>query len=175
MLYSYGDDWARVFQVFPENLLQIPLTPQPLTAQPTRSRGERDEDELTPTELRQRCRANLPSTVEDQSAGLSGRYDEDDVFRDAVTNYHRGMIRGYLFLADEETMRTSLVMLVFFDNFGRAVRQKRVTDGDCHISGAWFSQSIWNYDQFLEADPGPAYQVGGICGPPFADDDVPMI
>jgi hypothetical protein len=89
--------------------------------------------------------------------------------------YHRDMIRGYLFLADDETMRIGLVVLVGFHDFGRAVRQKRVTDGDCDISGAWFSQSIWDYDQFLEADPGPADQVGGIYGPPFADSDVPMM
>jgi hypothetical protein len=117
----------------------------------------------------------LPATAQEQAAGLSGANYEGDVFRDVVSEYHKAVIKGYLFLVDEETIRTGLVMIVLFDDCGRVVRQRRIPPSECNwISGSWFLRSFFDLDHFLEADPGPAYQVGGICGPPFAHDDVAM-
>jgi hypothetical protein len=143
--YAYGDDWARVFRVFPENLFQVPVTPRPQSWHPNCAPQEDDEDDLSIQQHRQRCRASLPSTAQEQAAGLNGANDEDDVFRDVVSEYHKAVIKSYLFLVDEESLRKSLFMLVLSNDFGRVVRRRRIPPSECNwISGSWFLRSFFD-------------------------------
>ena len=153
VLYPFGDGkWDQVFQ----------RVPALLSGQPDRGairRAKRD--------------------------ALRDAEDETDVYGDGAASseeasgpdwsYVQALSKvGFLFIADTEAMRSGHVLLVWYDDCGRLVKQVRlepeklgeVLEGD-RIGILYDVESgIW-----AGAEAGPAYVRGGPCGPPPANTD----
>ena len=151
-LYNFGADWALVF-----NRLPFLLT------------GEPDE--------------GLIRTA--QAEAVKDFHEDMDVFKEnkreqevpSHPNFSFAQVLssiGFLFIADEKALRSGLLLLVWYDECGRATRQTRVEPEKVpevcngHLDG-------WLYDIDSElwgrAEVGEAYEEGGICGPPYPVDD----
>lgn len=147
-LYDYGDDWRRIFEVVPERLFGEMLDDADM----------RDTPEKHETPIREAQRNLHIDEVADT-----------DAFKQATARLHYDAICNYLFVADKVALDTGTVLIVFFDDCGRTVRQSRVQPEDCEqIAGAWFDCCIDEMEWFAEADMGPDYLPGGPCGPPYA-------
>lgn len=150
-LYDYGDDWHRVFEVSPERL-GFAETPDDLEGMTTPEQHE--------TSLLEAQRAfNI----------AIDSFTDKEALKFATAQLHSQAVSNYLFVADKVALDTGKVLLVFYDDCGRTVRQARVRPeyGE-QIAGAWVEMFIWEIDEFLEADIGPDYLAGGACGPPYA-------
>jgi hypothetical protein len=92
-----------------------------------------------------------------------------DSLRQATVRLHYRAVYRYLFVADKVALDTGRVLLVFYDDCGRTVRQSRIQPQHCEeIAGAWFDGFIDEMDEFREAEIGPDYLPEGSCGPPYA-------
>ena len=147
-LYDYGVDWHRIFEIVPERLFEEVLDDADMQTPP-------GEHEAPLREAQRNLRV-------DEGADM-------DAFRQVTTRLHFHAVHKYLFVADKVAFETGKVLVVFFDGCGRMVRQSRVLPEHCEeIAGAWFDCCIDEMDLFTEADIGPDYLPGGVCGPPYA-------
>jgi hypothetical protein len=146
-LYDYGDDWRRIFEVVPERLF---------------------EESLDDADMRTTPEDHEAQIREAQGNLDSGEVDDLDAFKEATTRYHSEAVSRYLFIEDKVALDTGKVLIVFFDDCGRTVRQSRMKPehGEM-IAGAWADSCIDEMDEFAEADIGPDYLPGGSCGPPY--------
>ncbi|KAM0717801.1 hypothetical protein Q7P37_006133 [Cladosporium fusiforme] len=143
-LYNYGDDWRRIFEVIPERLFEETL--DDANAMPT------------PEEHEARIREARRNLDIDEVADI-------DAFKQATARLHSEAVCKYLFVSDKVALDTGKVLIVFYDDCGRTVRQSRVQPEDCEqIAGAWFDISIDEMDEFVEGDIGPEYLPRGSCG-----------
>jgi hypothetical protein len=145
-LYNYGNDWHRIFEVIPERLLE----------------EVRDDANMrvTPEENASWIREAKRNLNIDEMADI-------DTFKQATAEYHARVVCKYLFIADKISLETGKVLVVFFDDCGRTVRQSRLKPEHCEqTAGAWFDGFIDEMDEFAEAAIGPDYLPGGSCGPP---------
>jgi hypothetical protein len=143
-LYDYGDDWDRIFEVVPERLLEELLDDKRL----------RDAPEIRKAPVRE----------EQHKLDIEGVAD----LKQATVRLHYHAVRKYLFVADKTALDTGKVLVVFFDDCGRMVRQSRMEPefGE-GLAGAWANCSIDEMNEFSEAEIGPDYLPGGPCGPPY--------
>jgi hypothetical protein len=150
-LYDYGDDWQQIFEVMPERLFEETLEDVYLRDSP----AEREARLLEPQASQRKL------DIDDVT--------DMDALRQATVPFHFLVAYRYLFVADKVALDTGEVLLVFFDDSGRTVRQSRIQPQHCEeIAGAWFDCFIDEMDEFREADIGPEYLPGGSCGPPYA-------
>lgn len=146
-LYNYGDDWRRIFEVIPERLFGETL--QDIDRRPT------------PEEHEAPIRDAQSHLDIDQVADI-------DALKQATVRFHAEAVNSYLFVADKIALDTGKVLIVFFDDSGRTVRQSRVLPEHCDgIAGAWFDLLVEEMSEFTEGDIGPDYLPGGPCGPPY--------
>lgn len=150
-LYNYSDDWHRVFEVIPERL-GLGDTLDDLDGMPTPEEHE----------------ARLLEAQRNFNLAINSVTDRE-ALKFATARLHSEAVSNYLFVADKEALNTGKVLLVFYDDCGRTVRQARVRPeyGE-QIAGAWVEMFIWEIDEFLEAEIGHDYLPGGSCGPPYA-------
>lgn len=148
VLYDYGDNWRRIFEVAPERLFEEMI--------------DEANGMPTPEENQTRIRELQRNVVIDEAANI-------DAFRQATTKLHFWATCKYLFVADKVALDTGEVLIVFYDDCGRTVRQSRVQPvfGEA-IAGAWADSIIEETTEFEEGDVGPDYLPGGSCGPPYA-------
>lgn len=147
-LYDYGDDWRRIFEVVPERLF-----------------GELLDD----ADMRDTPEKHEAPIREAQRDLDMGEVADTDAFKQATARLHCEAVCNYLFVADKVALETGKVLIVFFDECGRTVRQSRMQPEHCEmIAGAWFDCCIDEMDEFLEGDIGADYLPGGSCGPPYA-------
>lgn len=171
-LYNYGDDWHRIFDVMPERLFYITAnTSSDNTLSEFNQRNERLRslqqdyesgrfDEFQMEEASQRQFAWQDSPRSDSEIAAS-------VFRVKTEAIHSCAIENYLFVADETALQTGEVLIVFFDDRGRVVRQARILPEVCDgTAGAWADSRIQDHEEFSEGEVGLDYREGGICGPP---------
>jgi hypothetical protein len=153
-LYDYGDDWRRIFEVVPERLFEETLEGVDMRDAPHEARFlEAHEARF----LEAQRKLEL-----DEAAGM-------DAWRQATAKSHDLAVCNYLFVADKEALESGEVLVVFFDDRGRTVRQSRVQPEYCEeIAGAWFDCFIDEMEVFTEADIGPDYLPEGSCRPPYA-------
>jgi hypothetical protein len=146
-LYDYGDDWHRIFEVVPERLLEELLDDERL----------RDAPELREAPVRE----------EQHKLNIEGVADIE-AQKEATARLHYHAVRKYLFVADKTALDTGKVLVVFFDDCGRTVRQSRIEPefGE-GLAGAWANWSIGEMYEFSEAEIGPDYLPGGPCGLPY--------
>jgi hypothetical protein len=174
-LYSYGDDWAKIFSVLPEIILQIKdFSESDYWKDSSDSVRRYLDDEKYFIEQLKECIASQPSTRDEMSAAFHEQ--NEDAFQDegeesfgwALRSLHLASTHSWCVVADEEAIQTGLVLLVFFDDKGRVVRQGRRTPSDCtYMEGAFVDGCIDEDETMNFGEPGPAYAVGGVCGPPF--------
>jgi hypothetical protein len=147
-LCDYGDDWHRIFEVIPERLFEEILHDADMRDAP-------EEHEA----LIREAQRNLDI---DEAVDM-------DSWKQATTRFHSDAVCKYLFVADKVAFDTGKVLIVFFDDCGRTVRQSRVQPEYCQeIAGAWSDCFIDEMEEFTEAEIGADYLPGGLCGPPFA-------
>jgi hypothetical protein len=147
-LYDYGDSWQQVFSVMPERLFEEMLE---------------DADAREPPEERSARILSAQRTLN------IAEETNMDALRQATVRLHYLVVYRYLFVADKVAFDSGKVLVVFFDDSGRTVRQSRVRPEHCEeIAGAWFDCFIDEMEEFREADIGPEYLAGGSCGPPYA-------
>lgn len=147
-LYDYGDHWYRIFEVIPERLFEEVL-------------GDIDMW-TTPAEYEKRIREAQPNLGIKEMADIN-------VFKEATMNFHSQATCNYLFISDKVALNTGKVLVVFFNDCGKTVRQWRVQPEHCEeIAGAWFDCFIDEMEVFTEADTGPDYLPRGSYGPPYA-------
>lgn len=147
-LYDYGDDWRRIFEVIPERL-GFGDTPDDLDGLPI------------PKEHEARIREAQRNVHIDDEADL-------DALKQATVKLHYAVVENYLFVADKVALDTGKVLIVFYDDCGRTVRQSRILPEHCDgIAGAWADCFIEEMAEFEEGDIGPDYLPGESCGPPY--------
>lgn len=150
-LYDYGDDWRRIFEVIPERLFGNTL--DDLDGMPT----PEERDRL----IREAQRNVNIDDIEDEA--------ELHALKQATTKLHAAAIENYLLVEDKVALDIGKLLIVFFDDFGRTVRQSRILPEDCDgIAGAWADCFIDEMAEFEEGDIGPDYLPGGPSGPPYA-------
>ena len=139
-LYDYGDDWRRIFEVVPVRLFEETMD---------------DASMRDPPEERE-------AFIRDAQRNLSIEEEADiDAFKQATVRLHSWAVSKYLFVSDKAALDTGKVLLVFFDDCGRTVRQSRILPEHCEgIAGAWFDSFIDEMEEFTEADIGPDYLPG---------------
>lgn len=146
-LYGYGDDWRRIFEIIPERLFEENMD----------HADARDAPEEREAWIREAQR-NLDFY----------EMTEINTFREATVRHHSRAVCKYLFVSEKVAFDTGKVLVVFFDDCGRTVRQSRVQPEHCEeIAGAWFDGFIYEMEGFIEADIGPDHVPGGPCGPPY--------
>jgi hypothetical protein len=166
-LPSDGDDWTTIFSVLPE----IFFSPGNDTISDYWMNGSKSlmnhlAYEMSLLDYQKKCIALQPSTREAIEAAF---YDETP-FAYALRDLQLRSIHSWLVVADEEAIRTGRVLLVFFDDMGRVVRQGRREASDVTFTeGAFVDGCIDEDETLLYGEPGPAYCVGGPCGPPFQE------
>jgi hypothetical protein len=147
-LYDYGDDWRRIFEVVPERLLEESLRD--------------NHNSQTASEERQAPMREMLRNLDIDEVTTANAWEIE------IVRLHLQAARNYLYVSDKVALDTGEVLVVFFDDCGRTVRQSRVQPEFCQeVAGAWFDGCIDEYDAFTEADIGPDYLTGGSCGPPY--------
>ena len=78
----------------------------------------------------------------------------------------------FLFVEDEETFETGLLLVIWLDDCGRVVRQARTPpDRADEIFGLTADGSICDScEAWLVGEVGEAYLEGGVCGPPYSSE-----
>lgn len=148
-VYDYNDDWHRIFEVIPERLFQETLEDFDATNTPDEQRKA----------LIREAQRNFDF---DATADM-------DTFRQATVRLHYDSVVNYLFVADRVALTTGEVLIVFFDDCGRTVRQSRMLPEHCDgTAGAWADCFIDECSEFEDANIGPGYLPGGSCGPRYA-------
>lgn len=152
-LYNYGEDWRRIFEVVPERLLGVVCKDSP------HDMLSKSDEHIAPEDYKAHIR-------EAQKAlDIWEWADNRDV---GLARIHLYVIDSYLFVADKIALDTGRALVIFFDTYGRTVRRSRLPprDGE-HLAGAWWDGCIDEDDWFLDAEIGPDYLPGGLCGPPY--------
>jgi hypothetical protein len=145
-LYDYSDDWHRIFEVIPERLFEEVLDGADI----------RDTPEEHASWIRE-AKRNL--NIDEMT--------DIDTLKNAAARFHSQAVCKYPFIADKVALATRRIHVVFFDDCGRTVRQSRVQPEHCReIAGAWFDGFIEEMEELTDADIGPDYLSGGLCGPP---------
>lgn len=149
-LYEYGDDWHRIFEVMPERLFEELL--------------EGDAERRDAPEV-----LDAPIREEQRKLDFDKLVADTHAVKHATVRLHCRAVRKYLFVVDKVALDTGQVLVVFFDDCGRTVRQSRMEPeyGEM-LAGAWANWSIDEMDEFSEAEIGPDYLPRGSCGPPYA-------
>jgi hypothetical protein len=146
--YNYTDDWRRIFEVVPERLL---------------------EETQDNADMRQKPEQHEAQIQEAKRKVNINDVDDIDALRKATTQFHLRAACRYLLIADKVALDSGKVLAVFFDDYGRTVRQSRVPPEFCEeLAGAWFDGLLGEVDAFIDAEVGPDYLPGGPCGPPYA-------
>lgn len=150
-LYAFGADWKSIFEVMPERLLPI---------------GDMDEPGHDFESANEEAKIRQAKTLE-----FWNEHSECDMDSSDVTLFHADFTENYLFIADSEAMKSGLVLVVFFDDRGRVVRQQRIKpDWAEDLAGAWFQGTFDETEEFETAELGPEYQRGGPTWPPACDE-----
>ena len=152
LLYNFDADWSHVFERLPALL----------NGDPDRTGIRRAKREAV---------RDVEYDVDvygDEASGEDGKVAPDWRYVQVLSKI------GFLFVADAAALRKGEnVLLVWYDDCGRLVRQTRVEPAkvvevfEGHRSGWLYDVDsvLWN-----EAEVGPAYQKGGQCGPPASTD-----
>lgn len=80
------------------------------------------------------------------------------------SDVHKAFVVSRIVLADDESMATGEVAVMFVDAFGRVVRQKRISAeaarqmDELSVDAQWDDMEEWE-----EAELGEEYEVGGLC------------
>ena len=149
VLYDFGADWTQVFERLPALLIGNP------------DRG--------------RIRRAKKEAVQDTEYDVDVYGDDDSEAKVAPDWAFVQVLSkiGFLFVADAVALRTGGVLLVWYDDCGRLVRQTRIEPAKV-VDVFRGHRSGWLYDVdsslWAEAEVGPAYQQGGACGPPINTD-----
>lgn len=174
-LYEYGDDWPQIFSVIPEKLLQVDSEYQ------NQLDGARSSNELRHKAQRDYMAGNFNSNIIEMirdgswpSTEYALTEDEKDqaIYKEKTSEIHDWATRNYMFIADETAVETGEVLVVFFDSRRRVVRSNRIDPDEGEpLAGAYFEGIHIRQFWFGEAQIGPDYMPGGVCGPPFAPAD----
>jgi hypothetical protein len=144
-LYDYGNDWQCIFEVIPERLF---------------------EEVLYDADMRDAPEERESRTREAQRNLDIDEMTDADTFKQATADFHSQAVCKYLFVSDKVALETGRVLIVFFDDCGRTVRQSRIKPEHCEeIAGAWSDNFFEEMGEFTEAEIGPHYLPGGLCGP----------
>jgi hypothetical protein len=78
-----------------------------------------------------------------------------DTLKSATVRVHSQAVSKYLVVADKVALDTGKVLVVFFDYYGRTVRQSRIQPEYCEeIAGTWFDGFFDEMEEFTQADIG---------------------
>lgn len=143
-LYDYGKDWTRIFRRIPEL-----------------ADGQHgDFEEYREAILEYQLEA-VREFQEDEIEDL----DEPD-----YSEAQHLAATTFLFVEDEDTFQTGLLLVIWLDDCGRVVRQARTRpDRADEILGLTAAGSVCDAcEAWLIGEIGEAYREGGICGPPYS-------
>jgi len=74
---------------------------------------------------------------------------------------------GHIWVADEKAIRSGKLMVAWFDDCGRVVRYNRVPGKEVdEVIGLIEGAMVNEHGVWVDAEIGPDYDCGGICGPP---------
>jgi hypothetical protein len=167
LLYSYGNDWFKIFSVLPELLLGKQHYWQLDHWNKNTDLVKRHVwDQLYMLDYQKGCVATQPSTTDELEAAFYDDFGGENQFADALRRLHVASTRGWLIVADKVAMQSGLVLLVFYDDTGRVVRQDRVVPSECSVIR---KEYLSDNPTLRGGQPGPDYDVGGSRGPPFED------
>jgi hypothetical protein len=165
-LYDFGQEWQKILDLMPELVVQ--LSTDALTWYSSLTRLTKAEDELdkakaylagediqgAPVELIEGMRNILPA---DQAG--------ESVLRILRSQVHKTCVVNYIIVEDSEALETQQLLLIFLDAHGRVVRSSRVPPVQAEQMGGFWLDGSWDdVDEWMEADIGDDYQVGGVCG-----------
>ena len=154
VLYDFGDGkWNQVFE----------RVPALLSGQPDRGA------------IRRAKRDALHDAEDEADVYGDGTGSSEEVEGGPDWSYVQVVSKvGFLFIADREAMRTGQVLLAWYDDCGRLVKQVRVEPEKVReVLEGDRSGLLYDIDSGLwaSAEAGPAYVRGGPCGPPPANAD----
>lgn len=170
--FDYGADWTRIFEIFPERLFELLLPDEDYEKRMHRrnEKLEKLQNDFTSGNINPVI-IEYASTRQDPATGRI-RTDEEinaSIYNTRTERLHDEYVENYIFIADRIATETGKVLVVFFDDRGRVVRQSRLQADLCEdTAGAWFESRIYEQSEFSEAEIGPDYLPGGARGPPFS-------
>ncbi|ROV93399.1 hypothetical protein VMCG_08395 [Cytospora schulzeri] len=161
--YGGGDGWRRIFTRLPQFLSPHDMSPEEYEAEKQKALEECFEDEQQDIE-----------EVKEQG----GVQEEDGTYWGQLYSlWHYTTQVGMIFVIDEKTLRVAAedprsakVLAVWFDEMGRVVRQKRMSEHETWCveglktglgEGAFMESGMW-----VTAKPGEDYDWEGPLGPP---------
>jgi len=163
-LYNFGDNWRKILDVMPELVVLVESEENgslPLEKKLLEEAEKRlvdaiadlaDPERVVPTS--QPIDWGKPGPIHDSSLLLK-------VLRCAV---HKCCVEKFIVVLDKEALETGEVLLIFLDMQGRVVRWCRLCAQYAEdMSGMWI-QSSWDEQEFMDAELGEDYKVGGVCG-----------
>lgn len=75
-------------------------------------------------------------------------------------DFHRAAQVGALFVVDREALDTERILVVWYDDLGRVVRQSRQEPYECSsIVGLMLMDKVWEHTYWVEAEFGTDYEV----------------
>ncbi|KAL8917338.1 MAG: hypothetical protein Q9208_008008 [Pyrenodesmia sp. 3 TL-2023] len=170
LLYNYGADWQRVFDVLPEL-----LEPGPETWPYRESRQLKALEALrayaaggvarAPPDLVEKlsCPNGVPGFP--GAVGMRGEELEHNLAKALQSDAHAAVVIGWLVLEDEEALESGKVAVIFLDTSGNVVRSKRVTVEEAELlAPSWEDLSFDESLEWEDGELGPEYQRGGSRG-----------
>lgn len=153
-VYNFGDDWDQVFDAFPQLL------------EPDCGNWKERQQEAreTLTRFRQTGSASAPSGDVEHLSYIDDAEMGEYVAQALQSDVHKAFVVSRIVLADDESMATGEVAVMFVDAFGRVVRQKRISAeaarqmDELSVDAQWDDMEEWE-----EAELGEEYEVGGLC------------
>jgi hypothetical protein len=89
----------------------------------------------------------------------------ESVLRILRSKVHKACVVNYILVEDSEALETQRLLLIFLSAHGRVVRSSRVPPDHAEQMGGFWLDGSWDeLDEWMEADIGDDYQVGGVCG-----------
>ncbi|KAL2061388.1 hypothetical protein VTL71DRAFT_7661 [Oculimacula yallundae] len=174
--FDFGDNWQRIFDLFPEILM-------PGSAWESVTTETRDSQNATIRQAATDVKKNLDGlltvlsgqAIEADAEGVvqealewarwyktSEREAHDYVLREWTDVLHRAFVIGFIVVEDEESLRTGKVLVVFLDERGRSVREKRCdvdnVNGFCPL---WDEGAEFDGGQWEDGTIGKDYLEGG--------------
>ena len=152
-LYDWNDDWHKIFEIMPERLFGILIDHDSSAESYAAEHNEKLDHHREAFKRKHK----------------SGDGMDVSSLRTALPDFRFWSIVGYLFVADRLALDSGKALVVFFDQCGRTVCHARIQADLCEdTAGAWADGHIIDQPEFYEAELGPDYLPGGVCGPPFA-------
>lgn len=163
-LYDFGDDWRKILDVMPELVVSNDASLRESNQELLRQA----EDELVEAkaDLADQEGQAAPAQVINYTRPVEAMpLDHSNMLQVLRSKVHKACVVNYIIVEDKEALKTEQLLLAFLDTNGRVVRWTRVGSEDAmQMSGFWMNSSWDELDEFLEAELGDDYQVGGVCG-----------